>query len=152
MAKPKKERDWPYLLAYSIIIFVALFWPFFTQLFMMSFESLFLTLFLIMAVLMFFYAKKLSAKLGNPMLSNIYTFGLGFTLIGIATTLLVLASVSTVSKETREYLNMFLQVSLNFLLAGASLIGASLSTLISQRGQQGGQQPQSNGGGCQQSK
>jgi len=152
MAKPKKERDWPYLLAYSIIILVAIFWPFFTQLFMMSFESLFLTLFLIMAVLMFSYAKKLSAKLGNPMLSNLYALGLGFTLTGVATTLLVLASVPTVSKEIREYLNMFLQISLNFLLAGAGLIGASLSTLISQRGQQGGQQPQSSCGGCQQSK
>jgi len=166
MARPIDAHTWLYLLAYVIISTVAFFWRSITPQLGMSFEMLFQTLFLSAMIISFWYAfskvKKFQSiiKAKDPLaslFSPFFTLGLGFTLSGIAATLLALAITPSVSDKTREFLNMYLQVSLNFLLGGITLVGASLPLLVLLVGQhkhKAEPSPQSSGesGSSQQSK
>jgi len=87
-----------------------------------------------------------------------FTWGLSLTFSGLtATSLAMVVNLLDVANKFSEVVNFYVQISLNFILGGVTLIGASLPVVHSLFGQSKGETastPQSSGesGDCQQSK
>jgi len=102
----------------------------------------------------------------SPLLDLFLRIGISLILTGILTTWLIMAVTAFIIlsgdafatfQNVITFLNMYLQISLNFLIGGATLTGASLAPLLQQLTSQQGcckccntqKQSQSTGGGQQ---
>jgi len=91
----------------------------------------------------------------SRLILNFFIVGLSLTSSGLLTTsLAIVVNAMDVAGKFRDVTNFYVQISLNFLLGGITLVGASLPVLQSLFRQETSQPPQCNGdsSGGQQSK
>jgi len=129
--------------------------------FYITYIAFFIVAVLLLSILLSYFIINSSKNSEPPLHLNTRRLGMGFLIAGILTALLItlishaLIVTSTdplqTFQEIRIFSDMYLQISLNLLLGGATLVGASLVPLLQQSSKQCGcckteKQQQSSGG------
>jgi len=82
----------------------------------------------------------------SRLILNFFIFGLSLTFSGLLTTsLAMVVNAMDIAGHLRDVTNFYVQISLNFLIGGVTLVGASLPVLPSLFRQETSQPPQCNG-------